>query len=273
MRMVWWIARRELVTYFVSPLAYLIISVFILIVALSFFISLVSFANAALVYGNNPYYLQQLNVNDQVVRPLFGGFVPIFLLILFPAITMRLLPEEKRQGTAELILTSPITSTQIVLGKYLGTLVVWMVMLGASLSFMGILSYVSDPDWKTIASLYLGVFLLGASFLAVGLCLSAFTENQVLAYVLGVGTLLTLWLLAGAPNLIRWLFSTVPKAGSVFENLGDRLGEFVANLSVIEHFGDFSKGVIDTQHVVYYLSLIFFALFVAQRVVDSHRWR
>ena len=169
MKNVLWIARRELATYFVSPLAYLILAVFVLVIGLSFSLNLIAFANECLVYGSNPYYLQQLNVNEQVVRPLFGGFVPVFLLILFPAITMRLLPEEKRQGTAELILTSPVTSAQIVLGKYLGALVVSLVMLGASLAFVGVLTFVSTPDLRVVASLYIGVFLLGAAFLAIGL--------------------------------------------------------------------------------------------------------
>lgn len=257
-----WIARRELSTYFVSPLAYLILAVFTLVVGLSFSINLIAFANECLIYGSNPYYLQQLNVNEQVVRPLFGGFVPVFLLILFPAITMRLLPEERRQGTAELILTSPISSTEIVLGKYLGALVVSLVMLGTSLAFVFVLTRVTQPDLKVVASLYLGVFLLGASFLAIGLCLSAFTDNQVLAYVLGVGALLVLWFLSG-----------ISRSTSLNETLGDRASRFVGNLSVIEHFPDFAKGVVDTQHIIYYLSVIAFALFVAQRAVDSHRWR
>jgi len=262
LRRVFWIARRELATYFVSPLAYMILAVFTLVIGLSFSLNLIAFANECLVYGNNPYYLQQLNVNEQVVRPLFGGFVPVFLLIIFPAITMRLLPEEKREGTAELILTSPVSSTQIVLGKYLGALVVSAGMLGTSLVFVCVLTSVSQPDLKIVASLYLGVFLLGAAFIAVGLCVSAFTDNQVLAYVLGVGTLLVLWFL-----------SSVSKSTALSEKLGNRAADFVGNLSIIEHLPDFSKGVIDTQHLAYYLSVIAFSLFVAQRVVDSHRWR
>ena len=256
------IARRELATYFVSPLAYLILAVFLLVVGLSFCLNLIAFANECLIYGTNPYFQQQLNVNEQVVRPLFGGFVPVFLLILFPAITMRLLPEERRQGTSELILTSPISSAQIVLGKYLGALAVSAVMLAGSLAFVGVLTSVSSPDLKSVASLYLGVFLLGATFLAIGLALSAFTDNQVLAYVLGVGALLVLWFLSG-----------VSKSNSLNETLGQGAVEFLAGLSVIEHFPDFTKGVVDTQHVVYYLSVIAFSLFVAQRAVDSHRWR
>jgi ABC-2 type transport system permease protein len=261
-RNVLWIARRELATYFVSPLAYLILAVFVLVVGFSFSLNLIAFANECLVYGTNPYYQQQLNVNEQVVRPLFGGFVPVFLLILFPAITMRLLPEEKRQGTAELILTSPVTSAQIVLGKYLGALVVSLVMLASSFAFVYVLTFVSNPDLRIVAGLYLGVVLLGGAFLAVGLCLSAFTDNQVLAYVMGVGARLVLWFLSG-----------VSRSASLTETLGERVVGFLESLSIIEHFTDFSKGVLDTQHVVYYLSVIFFALFVAQRVVDSHRWR
>jgi gliding motility-associated transport system permease protein len=259
---VYWIARRELSTYFVSPLAYLILAVFVVVIGLSFTLNLIAFANECLIYGSNPYYLQQLNVDEQVVRPLFGGFVPVFFLILFPAITMRLLPEEKRQGTSELILTSPVSSAQIVLGKYLGALVVSLVMLGSSLAFVYVLTFVAKPDLRVVASLYLGVFLLGAAFLAIGLCLSAFTENQVLAYVLGVGVLLVLWFLSG-----------ISKSSSLAQTLGERGVRFLENLSIIQHFPDFSKGILDTQHIVYYLTVIFFALFVAQRVVDSHRWR
>ncbi|PYQ13135.1 MAG: hypothetical protein DMH00_05060 [Acidobacteria bacterium] len=98
--------------------------------------------------------------------------------------------------------------------------------------------------------------------MAIGLCLSAFTDNQVLAYVLGVGALLVLWFLSG-----------ISKSNSLNETIGERATEFISNLSVIEHFPDFTKGVVDTQHVVYYLSVIVLSLFVAQRVVDSHRWR
>jgi len=260
LRSVFWIARRELATYFVSPLAYLILAVFTFVIGLSFSLNLIYFANECLIYGNNPYALQQLNVNDQVVRPLFGGFVPVFFLILLPALTMRLLPEERRQGTSELILTSPITSGEIVLGKYLGVLVVFAVMLGFSAGLVGVLAFVSQPDLKVIGGLYLGVFLLGATFLALGLCLSAFTDNQVLAYVLSVGALLVLWFMSALEGkAVGWL--------------GERAAGFLKNLSVIEHFQDFSKGIVDTQHVAYYLSVIFFSLFVAQRVVDSHRWR
>lgn len=260
MKSVLWIARRELVTYFVSPLAYLILAVFTFVIGFSFSLNLIAFANECLIYGNNPYALQQLNVNDQVIRPLFGGFVTVLFLILLPALTMRLLPEERRQGTSELILTSPITSTQIVLGKYLGVLVVFAVMLAFSAGLVGVLFFVSQPDLRVVGGLYLGVFLLGATFLAVGLCLSAFTDNQVLAYVLSVGVLLILWFLSAFD-------------GSVAGWAGDRVAGFMKQLSIIEHFQDFSKGVIDTQHVAYYLSMILFSLFVAQRVVDSHRWR
>jgi ABC-2 type transport system permease protein len=261
-RSILWIARRELATYFVSPFAYLILAVFTFVVGFSFSLNLIAFANECLIYGSNPMYMQQLNVNEQVVRPLFGGFVPVFLLILFPAITMRLLPEEKRQGTSELILTSPISSAQIVLGKYLGALVVSAAMLAVSLAFVYVLTFVSEPDLASVAALYLGVFLLGASFLAIGLCLSAFTDNQVLAYVLGVGTLLALWFLSG-----------ISRSGAFTERIGERAAKFLENLSIIEHFTDFTKGVVDIQHVAYYLSVIVFFLIVAQRVVDSHRWR
>jgi ABC-2 type transport system permease protein len=260
MRSVLTIARREVATYFVSPLAYLILAVFSCILSFSFVINLVSFANEAMIYGSNPYYQQQLNVNEQLVRPLFAGFIPVFFLILLPALTMRLLPEERRQGTSELILTSPLTSGQIVLGKFLGVTAVLAAMLALTLPLIYVLKIVTQPDLLMIASLYLGILLMGAAFLAIGLCLSAFTDNQVLAYVLGVGTLLGLWFLSAFEGpLTSWF--------------GEKPAGFLRNLSIITHFPDFAKGVVDTQHVVYYLSLITFSLLVTVRVVDSHRWR
>jgi len=204
----------------------------------------------------------QLDATQKEVDALIKSGVHGLIMLGTCGENCSLLPEEKRQGTSELILTSPITSGQIVLGKYLGALAISLVMLGGSLAFIGVLTEVSSPDLRSVASLYLGVFLLGATFLAIGLCLSAFTDNQVLAYVLGVGVLLVLWFLSG-----------ISKSNSINETLGDRATGFLSNLSVIEHFPDFTKGIVDTQHVVYYLSVIAFSLLVAQRALDSHRWR
>ena len=242
MRNVLAIGRRELKAYFNSPIAYIYIIVFLLI--------------------TSGLFMSTFFLIERADMRSYFSLLSLILAVFIPAITMRLLPEEKRQGTAELILTSPVTSAQIVLGKYLGALVVSLVMLGASLAFVGVLTFVSTPDLRVVASLYIGVFLLGAAFLAIGLCLSAFTDNQVLAYVLGVGALLVLWFLSG-----------VSRSTSLAGTLGERGVRFLESLSIIEHFTDFSKGILDTQHVVYYLSVIFFSLFVAQRVVDSHRWR
>ncbi|MBI4169773.1 MAG: ABC transporter permease subunit, partial [Acidobacteria bacterium] len=127
------IAWREVRTYFTSPLAYVVIGVFLALSGYIFWASLVRFSELCLRYGNNPYVFNQLNVNDMVIRPLFGSMGVIFLLMI-PVVSMRLLAEERKSGTSELLFTCPVTSGQVVLGKYLGATLLLLVMLGVTLS-------------------------------------------------------------------------------------------------------------------------------------------
>ncbi|MCZ6670903.1 MAG: ABC transporter permease subunit [Acidobacteria bacterium] len=246
---------REFRAYFGSPLGYIVSGVYFFLVGLVFYRVLIGFSNICLQSANNPYYLQQLNVNEWVVRPFFGLTRFIFLLMI-PALTMRLFAEEKKNGTAELLLTAPISHMELVVGKFLGGLSMVMFLLGLSLLFPAILFWVGNPDLPPILTGFLGMVLLGASFVAIGLLASSLTDNQVIAALSSFGMIFLLW-------LISWVTGQV----------NPLLGNVLSYLSLIDHLEDFEKGVISSTHVIYYLSVIGFCLFLTQRVIESKRWR
>jgi ABC-2 type transport system permease protein len=255
MRNVMAIADRELRSYFASPIAYVVIGFFALVFGVMYASIMSWFVTQGMQMGMG-MGPQNLNVNQQLIRPLMLNLAVISLFLL-PAITMRSYSEEKRSGTIELLLTSPVTDLQIILGKFLGALGLFAMMLLVTLPSLAILFWFGNPDWKPLATGYLGLLLLGSSLLAFGLFISSTTKNQIVAGVLTFALFLMLLLVA-------WMrdFATGPIASAV-----------VGALSVFEHFDDFSKGVLDTKHVVYYLSLITFGLFLTARSVDSERWR
>ena len=177
------------------------------------------------------------------------------LLFLLPMLTMRSFAEEKRSGTMELLLTSPLTDLQIILGKFLGAMALYCLMLALTLLHVGLLFWYGEPEWGPIASGYLGLLLMGGAFISVGLAISSTTKNQIVAGVATFAVLLLFW-------IINWI--------------GDASGTtsqaVLAYLSILEHFDDFSKGVIDTKHVTYYLSFIVVGLFLTAKSMDQERW-
>ena len=274
------IASREVRTYFTSPLAYVVIGVFLLLSGYIFWASLVRFSELCLRFASNPYFSSQLNVNDMVVRPLFGTMGIIFLLLL-PVVTMRLLAEERKAGTAELLFTSPVTSGQVVVGKYLGAACLLVVMIGVTLTYPVLISNSgAAPDMKPTFVGYLGVLLMGLALLAIGLFFSALTDNQIVAAVSAFGAFLMLW-------VIDWMASSATVTlGAIMNSMtlglwekaglgtsGPTLGDLLGSLSIIGHLNDFRKGLLDVTHVIFYVSVIFMALFVTQRVLESRRWR
>jgi ABC-2 type transport system permease protein len=171
-------------------------------------------------------------------------------------ITMRTYSEEKRSGTIELLLTSPVTDTEIILGKFLGVLGLYATMLAITLVHVAILFICGSPAWKPVLTGYLGLFLMGGSFLSVGLLISSLTKNQIVAGIATFSVVLMLW-------VINWMGSFVgPTAQAV-----------LAHLSITDHLDDFARGVLDTKHLVYYVSFIAFGLFLTAKAVDSERWR
>lgn len=190
-----------------------------------------------------------------LIGPTFMNTTVIMLLV-FPLITMRTYSEEKRSGTIELLLTSPVTDLEIILGKFFGAMLLYVAMLSVTLIHMAVLFAFGNPEWKPIATGYLGLLLMGGCFLSLGLFISSLTKNQIVAAMATFAVFLLLW-------IINWLSGAVGPTGQAI----------MQALSITEHFDDFSKGIIDTKHVVYYLSFIAFGLFLTMKSVDSERWR
>ena len=253
MRNVVAIAGKELRGYFASPIAYVIMGFFALLFAMFFSAYLQMFMQRSMqmmgMGGGAP------NVNAELVRPVLSN-ASIIVLFVIPMVTMRTYSEEKRSGTIELLLTSPITDFQIIMGKFLGAMGMYAAMLAVTLLYIAILFWFGNPDWRPIVAGYLGLLLMGGSFIAVGLLISNLTKNQIVAGTATFGVFLLLW-------IISW----------IGESFGPRAQAVLSYLSVAEHFDDFSKGIIDTKHVVYYLSFITFGLFLTAKSVDSERWR
>jgi ABC-2 type transport system permease protein len=252
---IWFLMKKELRAYFNSPIAYVVIAGFLLLAGY-FFYSLVWWFNAqAMQMSQNPYYAQQVNINQMVFSPLFHN-MSIILILVAPLLTMRLLAEEKKSGTDELLYTSPVSVGQIVLGKYFAALIMLAVMLGLT-ALLSVFAFAyGNPEIAPWLTGYLGLFLMGAAFIAIGLFFSSLTENQIVAAFLTFVTLLLLLVL-------NWVTSS--GSGTWQSVLG--------YLSFSQHFEDLTRGILDTKDVVYYLSFSFFGLFLAHSVIQSRRWR
>jgi gliding motility-associated transport system permease protein len=234
------IAHKELRSYFASPIAYIVIGFFALLFGW-FYIGILDWFVRQGLQGQMGMGPTSANVNQQMIRPL---------------ITMRTYAEEKRSGTIELLLTSPLTDLEIVLGKFLGALGLYAVMVALTLIHFGLLFAFGKPEWKPLATAYLGLLLFGGCFIALGLFISSLTKNQIVAGAATFGVFLLLW-------VVDW----------IGESMGPTGQAILKYLSMTEHLEDFVKGVIDTKHLVYYLSFIAFGLFLTVRSVDTERWR
>jgi len=248
------IAQKELKSYFASPIAYIVIGFFALLYGF-FFIAIMRYFVGQSMQAGLMGGAQAMNVNQQLIRPLLQN-VTVVVLFLMPMVTMRTYAEEKRSGTIELLLTSPVTDFQIVMGKFLGAMALYCAMLAVTLFHLAVLYLYGRPEWKPILTSYLGLILFGGCFVSVGLFISSLSKNQIVAGAVTFSVFLLLW-------VITWI-------GSFTGPTGDKLTSY---LSIVDHFDDFTKGVIDTTHLVYYLSFITFGLFLTAKSVDSERWR
>ncbi len=250
------IVAKELRSYFVSPVVYVVGAVFLLIFGILSYLAVVAAGAQAIRMMQLQGAAAQLNLNDLVFRPTFYSMAVVLLLVL-PLLTMRLFAEERKLKTFELLLTSPIGVNEIVVGKFLGAFLVYTGLLALTWFVPLILSAYSSFDWYPILTGYLGLLCLGAIFLATGVLASALTENQIIAAFLSFGILLFVWLLGGVGNV-----------------LGDTtLGHALSYLSFIEHFDRLVRGLVETKDLVYYFSGLVFLLFLSHRVVESHRWK
>lgn len=254
MRAVWSIMRREILAYFVSPIAYAFLVIFLLIVGTSFLVALNTYIRIPTTFMEN------LNLNLQ--KFFFGGarglglWAQAAMLISLPGLSMRLLSEERKSGTSELLFTSPLTTVQIVLGKYFGTLVVLLLLLVLTTPTLAILGWKASPDWPAVAVAYLGLFLFGAVVLAVGLFASALTENQFIALLLTYLMVIPLYIVE-------------PLIGF----LGSPLDQIFLALSVTFGLRMACFGSLDSHYLVLCGVSIASLLFLSGRVLDSARWR
>lgn len=246
--------RKEMRSYFVSPIAYLLVTMFALVFGLMFWNILGYFVFVGMeaqLRGQS----MPMNLNEQVIRPMLAN-ANVIGLFMVPMITMRLFAEEKRSGTIELLTTSPVRDLEIVVGKWLAALTLYAVMLlFSALNFLFLFKY-GNPDWKPLAIGYLGLLLQAGALLAIGAFISTLTSNQIIAGAATFGVCLMLWLL-------EWV--------SGYETA--TWAKVMAYVSVITHFQSFAKGVIDSKDAIFYLTAIFMGLFLTTRSMESLRWR
>jgi ABC-2 type transport system permease protein len=250
------IAQKELKAYFASPIAYIVIGLWALLYGYFFAAILHYFVQQSLQM--NQFGMQgpqSMNVNQQLIRPLIQNTL-ILILFLLPMVTMRAYSEEKRSGTIELLLTSPVTDFEIILGKFLGAMGLFAAMLGVTLIHIALLFVYGQPEWKPILTAYIGLLLMGGCFISIGLFISSLTRNQIVAGMVTFAVFLLLW-------VITWIGSAA----------GPQAEKITQYLSIVDHYDDFGKGVIDTTHLIYYVSFITFGLFLTAKSVDSERWR
>ena len=252
MRNILAIAQKELRSYFSSPIAYIIIGFFALPFGVFFYLYLGAFVRQSLQMAQ---YGGSMNVNQQVIRGVLQN-ASVIILFVMPMITMRTYSEEKRSGTIELLLTSPVTDLEIIIGKFLGALGLYIAMLLVTALYVAILFIIGNPEWRPVIAGYLGLLLMGGAFISIGLLISSTTNNQIVAGVVTFALFLMLW-------IVGWFA----------DSAGPTTGAVLRYLSLTTHLEDFSKGIIDTTHVIYYLSLITFGLFLTAKAVDSQRWR
>ena len=255
MRQIVAIFKKELNLTFASPIFYAATFIFLVVSGYLFYSNTAHFSILSLQAAGSPFLSEKLNISDMVIIPLFGDFAVILLLML-PLITMRLYAEEKRTGTIELLFTYPISDLASLLGKFFATMLVLITMLTSTIPYLIILEVFGNLDWGIVISGYLGMILLGGSFISLGIFTSSLTENQIVAAVLSFGALLLFWVL-GWTTIIA----------------GPALGPILEHISIVKHLDRFTIGLIDTRDIVFYLLFMFFWLFLTLRFLNSPYWR
>jgi ABC-2 type transport system permease protein len=231
------LARRELAAYFVSPIAYIIGAGFLLFSAGWFFVNIRIGGEASL-------------------RPLFDGMA-LLMVLAVPLLTMGLLSKEFDSGTIETLMTSPVTDAEVILGKFVGVMVFYLVLLATTLAFLGLMAAYGQPDPGVAVAGYLGMILLGAAYVSVGIFTSTLTRHQIVAAIVAIGILGFFAVVTGF--LVR--LGVPPWA------------ELAAHLNAMTYFKDFSRGVFDSRGLVYFLSAAALFLFLSVKTLESRRWR
>ena len=255
MRNAWIIAKRDLGSFFNSPIFYVVTTVFLIIYSFIFFNILNFFSFQSFQARQLQAMGMNLNLNEMVIEPSLQN-MSVILLMVIPIITMRSFADEKKMKTFRLLLSSPVHLREIILGKFLACMIVVAVMISISSYSVGFLFLLGEPEPGPIVTGYLGILLMAGCFVSVGIFASSLTDNQIVAAVLTFGFSLFMW-------VIGW--------GA--QAAGSTTGQVLQYLSIVDHLDRFLKGLVDTSDLVYYLSFILFSLFLCHRVLDSNRWR
>ena len=251
---VWTICRKEIKSYFASPIAYILLGMFAIITGYFFWSAVGYFVSISLqsqMMGRS----FPMNVNEMLIRPLLMN-ASVVSLFMIPMITMRLFAEEKRQGTVELLMTSPVRDWEIILGKWLAAELLFAIMLGLMLLNFSFLFLYGKPDWKPMLAGFLGLLLQAGAMLAVGTFISTLTKNQIIAGSATFGVCLLFWVL-------QWVDTYESTAAS----------KVMAYMSMATRYEPFAKGVIDSRDAIFFVTMIFFGLFLTARSLESLRWR
>ena len=254
MRNIWTICRRELYSYFVSPVAWVLMAIFAILGGVLTYDYASAFLNQTMAMQMRGEQAG-LNLNEAIIAPLLSQMA-IVSVFLIPMISMRLFAEEKRQGTIELLVTSPITDLELVIGKWLSAVILLAVLFALLLIDFSFFFHYGNPDWKPVATGFLGVLLQGICLLAFGTFISTVTKNQIVAGAVGFALALLLIFLGWA---IQFNNSVV--------------AQVLSYISIVSHLDSFTRGVIDTKDIIYYCSMIFLGLFLTVRSLESLRWR
>ncbi|MCK4837055.1 MAG: ABC transporter permease subunit [Candidatus Aminicenantes bacterium] len=255
MRNIWIITKKELKGFLYTPIAYIITAFFLLVSGFFFYNIVVWFSGQSARMMQNPYYANQLNLNKMVFESYFNNLA-IILMFLLPLLTMRLLSDERRMRTEELLLTSPLKISSIILGKYLAALIIYSLILMLTATHSIFIIIHGNPQIVPLVTAYLGLFLMGAVFIAIGIFASSLTENQIIAAVISFSTILLIW-------VISW----------IGEGAGAGWKGILSYLSFFSHFQNMIKGVVDTKDIVYYLSFSFMGIYFAYTVFEFKKWR
>jgi ABC-2 type transport system permease protein len=246
MGQIWCIGKREFASYFNSPIAYVSITVFLLLTGFQFFSGFFGAAEGTDFF----------KTNEATVRPLFEG-IPLIFAFFLPAVTMRLLSEEKKSGTIELLFTMPVTEWQVVLGKYLAAVMFMMVSLGLTLAYPITVAALGNPDVGPIIGGYFGLLLVGSAYLAIGLMTSTWTRNQIVAFILGASICFLLYFVDTLAGLVS-----------------DGLKPAFSALSFRYHFDtNFARGVLDTRDVFFFVAMSALALMISRYILESRKWK
>jgi ABC-2 type transport system permease protein len=249
------IFKKELRAIFASPVAYVVMAVFLALSGYFFWGFLARFTFYSLQASMNPALGGGLNVMEFVLGPLFHN-MSIVMLLMMPLFTMRLFAEERKSGTIELLLTYPVRDGAILLGKFLAVVVLLLCMLGLTVTYPLLLLAFTTPEPLPILAGYLGLLLVGTAFLSLGLFASALTENQIVAGSLAFGALLLIWVIGWSADVA-----------------GGTVGKVLGHLSFLNHFEAFARGVVDTKDLIYYANVTVLFLFLTLKAVEARRWR